>query len=182
MCNALAGNLSPSLTACNTGPRWPCTRWLIGALLLLAFCPQAFIWEMVCWWPLGYWPPITVLGGLSPDFAAAWSVGGHLVSDNLSRSPRSICHLVHVSPCKWSTWLSSVDVIDYRWPTGSVSLENMKTSDFNSNNYTCFGCGEQGHIKADYPNKESNEKKSSHKEKKGKSRRAYIAWDENEVS
>jgi len=31
---------------------------------------------------------------------------------------------------------------------------NMKTSDFNSNNYTCFGCGEQGHIKADCPNKE----------------------------
>ena len=24
---------------------------------------------------------------------------------------------------------------------------NKKTSDFNSNNYTCFGCGEQGHIK-----------------------------------
>jgi len=51
---------------------------------------------------------------------------------------------------------------------------NKKTSDFNSNNYTCFGCGEQGHIKADCPNKESNEKKSSYKEKKGKSRRAYI--------
>ena len=59
---------------------------------------------------------------------------------------------------------------------------NNKTSNFNSNNYTCFGCGEQGHIKADCPNKESNEKKSSHKEKNGKSRRAYIAWDENEVS
>jgi len=60
--------------------------------------------------------------------------------------------------------------------------DNKKTSDFNSNNYTCFGCGEQERIKADCPNKESNEKKSSHKEKKGKSRRAYIAWDENEVS
>jgi len=59
---------------------------------------------------------------------------------------------------------------------------NKKTNDFNSNNYTYFGCGEQGHIKADCPNKESNEKKSSYKEKKGKSRRAYIAWDENEVS
>ena len=56
-----------------------------------------------------------------------------------------------------------------------------KTRDFNSNNYTCFGCGEQWHIKADCPNKENNEKKSSYKEKKGKSRRAYIAWDENEV-
>jgi len=59
---------------------------------------------------------------------------------------------------------------------------NKETSDFNSNNYTCFGCGEQGHIKVDSPNKEINEKKLSHKEKKGKSRRAYIAWDENEVS
>jgi len=56
---------------------------------------------------------------------------------------------------------------------------NKKTSDFNPNNYTCFGWGEQGHIKAECPNKEGNEKKSS---KKGKSKEAYIAWDENEVS
>ena len=33
---------------------------------------------------------------------------------------------------------------------------NRKTSDFNSNNYTCFDCGEQWHIKVDCPNKESN--------------------------
>ena len=59
---------------------------------------------------------------------------------------------------------------------------NKETSDFNSNNYTCFGCGEQGHIKADCPNKEGNEKKSSNKEKRGKSKRADIAWDENKVS
>jgi len=59
---------------------------------------------------------------------------------------------------------------------------NKKTSDFNSNNYTCFDCREQGHIKADCPNKEGKENKSSNKEKKGKSKRAYIAWDENEVS
>jgi len=37
-------------------------------------------------------------------------------------------------------------------------------------------------IKADCSNKESKKKKSSYKEKKGKSKRAYIAWDENEVS
>ena len=73
MRNALAGNLSPSLTACNTKPRWPCTRWLIGALLLLAFSPQVFILELICRWPLGYWPPITVLGDLLPDFSATWS-------------------------------------------------------------------------------------------------------------
>ena len=59
---------------------------------------------------------------------------------------------------------------------------NKKTSDFNYNNYTCFGYGEQRHIKVDCPNKEGNEKKSSNKEKRGKSKRAYIAWDENEVS
>jgi len=40
---------------------------------------------------------------------------------------------------------------------------NTKISDFNSNNYTCFGCGKQGHTKTDCPNKESNEKKSSYK-------------------
>ena len=45
---------------------------------------------------------------------------------------------------------------------------NKKTSDFNANNYTCYGCGEQGHIKAEFRNKESKEKKSSKKEKKKK--------------
>ena len=30
-----------------------------------------------------------------------------------------------------------------------------KTSDFNSNNYTCFGCGEQGHINADFQTKKA---------------------------
>ena len=58
---------------------------------------------------------------------------------------------------------------------------NKKSNDFNSNTYTCFGCGEQGHIKAECPNK-SKEKKPSYKEKKSKKKRAYIAWDENEVS
>ena len=59
--------------------------------------------------------------------------------------------------------------------TNKERYGNKKSNDFNSNNYTCFGCGEQGHIKADCPNKESKEKKSSYKEKKGKSKRAYIA-------
>jgi len=55
---------------------------------------------------------------------------------------------------------------------------NKKTNDFNANNYTCYGCGEHGHIKAECTNKE---KKSNKKEKKAKSKRAYIAWDENDV-
>ena len=59
---------------------------------------------------------------------------------------------------------------------------NKKSSDFNANKYTCYGCGEHGHIKAECPNKENKEKKSSKKEKKAKSKRAYIAWDENDVS
>jgi len=42
---------------------------------------------------------------------------------------------------------------------------NKKTSDFNPNNYTCFGCGEHGHMKVECSNKEGKEKKSS---KKGK--------------
>jgi len=79
-----------------------------------------------------------------------WSVGGHLVIDHRSplwviclltslppdlsmvtwlltpdhrsrrSSPWSLCHLVHVSPCEWSTWSSAADVIDYRWPIGSL--------------------------------------------------------------
>jgi len=47
-----------------------------------------------------------------------------------------------------------------------------KTSDFNANNYTCYGCREQRHIMAECPNKE---KKSRRKEKKEISKRAYIA-------
>ena len=32
---------------------------------------------------------------------------------------------------------------------------NKKSSEFNANKYTCYGCGEQGHIKAECPNKEN---------------------------
>ena len=46
---------------------------------------------------------------------------------------------------------------------------SKKPTDFNTNKYTCFGCGEQGHIKVECASKESKEKKSSKKfEKKGK--------------
>jgi len=60
---------------------------------------------------------------------------------------------------------------------------SKKLNDFNSNKYTCFGCGEQGHIKVDCPNNENKERGASKKgEKKGKAKKAYIAWQDNEVS
>ena len=37
---------------------------------------------------------------------------------------------------------------------------------FNSTNYTCFGCGKQGHIKADCPDNESKERGQSRKLKR----------------
>jgi len=36
-----------------------------------------------------------------------------------------------------------------------------KPTEFNTNKCTCFRCGEQGHIKAECPGKESKEKKFS---------------------
>ena len=121
--NALAGNLSPSLTACDTSPRWPCIRWLIGALLLLAFCPQVFIRELIYRWPLGYRPPITVLGDLPlTSLPTGLSVATWLLTTDHFfgwSAPWSLCQLADVSPYEWSTWLSSADVIYHRWPTGS---------------------------------------------------------------
>ncbi|KAK2402034.1 gag-protease polyprotein [Trifolium repens] len=47
-------------------------------------------------------------------------------------------------------------------------------------NVTCYECGKQGHIKTDCPRLA---KKSSFKRRKGsKPKKAYIAWDDNEVS
>jgi len=58
-----------------------------------------------------------------------------------------------------------------------------KKSDNSSTKFTCFGCDKQGHMKVDFPrlvNKEkAHEKKSS---KFGKSRRTYIAWEDNDTS
>jgi len=65
----------------------------------------------------------------------------------------------------------------------SNRYNNKKLNDFNANNYTCFGCGKQSHIKADCPNTESKERRPSKKfEKKGKTKRTYIAWQNNDVS
>jgi len=59
---------------------------------------------------------------------------------------------------------------------------SKKPSDFNTNKYTFYGCGEQVHIKAECPNNELKVKVDFKKEKKGKAKKVYVAWDENEVS
>jgi len=53
----------------------------------------------------------------------------------------------------------------------SNKYDSKKPTEFNTNKYTCFGCGEQGHIKTDCLNKERKNFKKH--EKKGKSRRTY---------
>jgi len=58
---------------------------------------------------------------------------------------------------------------------------SKKLNHFNPNKYTYFGCGEQGHVKADCPNNENKEKIEFKGERKGKIKKAYVAWDDNEV-
>ena len=52
----------------------------------------------------------------------------------------------------------------------------------NSANFTCFGCGKQGHIKVECPNLNNKDKTAEKKKfnKSSKGKRAYIAWDEND--
>jgi len=60
---------------------------------------------------------------------------------------------------------------------------SKKVNEFNSTDYTCFGCGKQGHIKAIFPNIESKERGASKKiERKGKAKRAYLASQYNDDS
>ena len=59
---------------------------------------------------------------------------------------------------------------------------SKKPSDFNINKYTCYGCGEQGHIKAECPNNEIKERADFKKEKRGQAKKPYVVWDDNEVS
>jgi len=56
-----------------------------------------------------------------------------------------------------------------------------KKIDSNSSNFTCFGCGKHGHIKAECPNQNHKDKAAEKKKfsRSSKERRAYIAWDEN---
>jgi len=59
---------------------------------------------------------------------------------------------------------------------------NKKKVD-NSNNFTCFGCGKQGHIKMECPNQTLKEKAPEKKfAKKKKQRKVYMAWEENDTS
>ena len=46
----------------------------------------------------------------------------------------------------------------------------------------CFGCGKSGHIKVDCPNNQNKEKSASKKSERSKGKRAYISWEENDVS
>ena len=57
-----------------------------------------------------------------------------------------------------------------------------KPNESNSSNYTCFDCGKLGHIKFDCPNNQSKEKLASKKGERSKGKRAYISWEDNEVS
>jgi len=67
---------------------------------------------------------------------------------------------------------------------GQVSKRksSKKLNDFNLNKYTCYGCGEQCHIKAECPNNDSKNKVDFKGKRRGKTKKAYIAWDDNEIS
>ena len=64
-------------------------------------------------------------------------------------------------------------------------MQNYKQNDSsNSSKFSCYNCGKQGHIKIECPNvnKEKEKVDDREKEKKGKERRAYIAWEDNDDS
>jgi len=65
----------------------------------------------------------------------------------------------------------------------SKRYNSKKLSDFNTNKYTCLGFGEKGHIKVKCPNSEAKETTDFKKgERRGKTKKTYIAWEDNEVS
>ena len=56
---------------------------------------------------------------------------------------------------------------------------NKKDNQGSSSNFKCYGCGEFGHVKADFPNSKKSEEKKGRKFFKKK---AYIAWEDNASS
>jgi len=56
-------------------------------------------------------------------------------------------------------------------------------SDPGSTKFVCFGCGKQRHMKVDSPSIANKDKAPEKKKNKaGKTRRAYIAWEDNATS
>jgi len=56
-------------------------------------------------------------------------------------------------------------------------------TDYGSTKLVCFGCEKQGHMKAECPSIATKEKATEKKNNKsGKTRRAYIAWEDNATS
>jgi len=62
------------------------------------------------------------------------------------------------------------------------SKRDIKKTNSNAANFTCFGCEKQGHIKMECPNLVHKEKDVERRKfnKTSKGKRAYIAWDEND--
>ena len=70
---------------------------------------------------------------------------------------------------------------DKNQPSKRYNTKNV--NEFNSTNYTCFGCGKQGHIKAECLSNVSKQKGGYKKyKKKGKSRRAYNDYSSSSSS
>ena len=65
--------------------------------------------------------------------------------------------------------------------TRYISKRNYSS---NTSNFSCYNCGKQGHMKIECPSiKKEKEKFDDRKKvKKAKERRAYIAWENNDVS
>jgi len=57
-----------------------------------------------------------------------------------------------------------------------------KSNDSNSSSYIFFGCGKPGHIKIACPNNQNTEKPTSKKSERGRGKKTYISYEENEVS